>query len=169
MYPTCTRRQREALKKTKKKCIIARKSKNIERERERKLKREIIVIDERKIVPNTKNSKSKSEDQMAGKDDQREEALNASTEDEDVQTFISSRLCIKNLPKHYTEARFREHFSSIGEVTDCVIKNTHHGGTDENDKNRSSWQHRKQRRQTSRCLGFIGYKTEQMALSLIHI
>ena len=33
MYPTCTRRQREALKKTKKKCIIARKSKNIERER----------------------------------------------------------------------------------------------------------------------------------------
>ena len=32
MYPTCTRRQREALKKTKKKCIIARKSKNIERE-----------------------------------------------------------------------------------------------------------------------------------------
>ena len=101
---------------------------------------------------------------MAGKEDQREEALNASTEDEDVQTFISSRLCIKNLPKHITEARFREHFSSIGEVTDCVIKNTHHGGTDENDKNRSSWQHRKQRRQTSRCLGFIGYKTEQMAI-----
>ena len=97
---------------------------------------------------------------MAGKEDQRE-AFNASMEDEDVP-FVSSRLCIKNLPKHYTEVRFREHFSTIGEVTDCVIKNTH-GGTD-NDS-RSSWrrEHRKQQ-QTSRCLGFIGYKTEQMAI-----
>ena len=93
-----------------------------------------------------------------GKEDQREEALKADPE----HPFVSSRLCIKNLPKHYTERRFREHFSTIGEVTDCVIKNTH-GGTDENDS-RSSWrQHRKQRQQTSRCLGFIGYKTEQMA------
>ena len=93
-----------------------------------------------------------------GKEDQREEALKADPE----HPFVSSRLCIKNLPKHYTERRFREHFSTIGEVTDCVIKNTH-GGTDENDS-RSSWrQHRKQQQQTSRCLGFIGYKTEQMA------
>ena len=93
-----------------------------------------------------------------GKEDQREEALKADPE----HPFVSSRLCIKNLPKHYTERRFREHFSAIGEVTDCVIKNTH-GGTDENDS-RSSWrQHRKQQQQTSRCLGFIGYKTEQMA------
>ena len=104
---------------------------------------------------------------MAGKEDQqREETFKANPEhpsDGDVQTpLVSSRLCIKNLPKHYTEVRFREHFSTIGEVTDCVIKNTH-GGTD-NDKNRSSWQHRKQQQQTSRCLGFIGYKTEQMAL-----
>ena len=120
---------------------------------------------ERKIVPKTTNSKRKSEDHMAGKEDQRE-AFKANPEhpSDEVQTFISSRLCIKNLPKQYTEARFREHFSSVGEVTDCVIKNTHRGGTDENDKTRSSWQHRKQRRQTSRCLGFIGYKTEQMAI-----
>ena len=105
---------------------------------------------------------------MAGKEDQqREETFKANPEhpsDGDVQTpLVSSRLCIKNLPKHYTEVRFREHFSTIGEVTDCVIKNTH-GGTDENDS-RSSWrQHRKQQQQTSRCLGFIGYKTEQMAI-----
>ena len=100
---------------------------------------------------------------MAGKEDQqREETFKAKPEhpsDGDVQTpLVSSRLCIKNLPKHYTEVRFREHFSTIGEVTDCVIKNTH-GGTDDNDS-RSSWrQHRKQQQQTSRCLGFIGYKT----------
>ncbi|CAL6331783.1 unnamed protein product [Bathycoccus prasinos] len=105
---------------------------------------------------------------MAGKEDQqREETFKANPEhpsDGDVQTpLVSSRLCIKNLPKHYTEVRFREHFSTIGEVTDCVIKNTH-GGTDDNDS-RSSWrQHRKQQQQTSRCLGFIGYKTEQMAI-----
>ena len=105
---------------------------------------------------------------MAGKEDQqREETFKANPEhpsDGDVQTpLVSSRLCIKNLPKHYTEVRFREHFSTIGEVTDCVIKNTH-GGTDINDS-RSGWrrEHRKQQ-QTSRCLGFIGYKTEQMAL-----
>ena len=103
---------------------------------------------------------------MGGKEDQGE-TLKANPEhpsNDDVQTpLVSSRLCIKNLPKHYTEVRFREHFSTIGEVTDCVIKNTH-GGTDENDS-RSSWrQHRKQQQQTSRCLGFIGYKTEQMAI-----
>ena len=102
---------------------------------------------------------------MGGKEDQGE-TLKAKPEhpsNDDVQTpLVSSRLCIKNLPKHYTEVRFREHFSTIGEVTDCVIKNTH-GGTDDNDS-RSSWrQHRKQQQQTSRCLGFIGYKTEQMA------
>ena len=102
---------------------------------------------------------------MGGKEDQGE-AFEANPEhptDDDVQTpLVSSRLCIKNLPKHYTEVRFREHFSTIGEVTDCVIKNTH-GGTDNDSK--SSWrrQHRKQQ-QTSRCLGFIGYKTEQMAI-----
>ena len=102
---------------------------------------------------------------MGGKEDQGE-TLKANPEhpsNDDVQTpLVSSRLCIKNLPKHYTEVRFREHFSTIGEVTDCVIKNTH-GGTDDISK-RSSWQrqHRKQQ-QTSRCLGFIGYKTEKMA------
>lgn len=103
---------------------------------------------------------------MGGKEDQGE-TFKANPEhpsNDDVQTpLVSSRLCIKNLPKHYTEVRFREHFSTIGEVTDCVIKNTH-GGTDDISK-RSSWQrqHRKQQ-QTSRCLGFIGYKTEKMAI-----
>ncbi|CAL6333238.1 unnamed protein product [Bathycoccus prasinos] len=102
---------------------------------------------------------------MASKEDQREEAFKANPEhpsDGDVQTpLVSSRLCIKNLPKHYTELRFREHFSTIGEVTDCVIKTTH-GGTD-NDS-RSSWQRQHRKQQQSRCLGFIGYKTEKMAL-----
>ena len=102
---------------------------------------------------------------MGGKEDQGD-TLEANPErpsNDDVQTpLVSSRLCIKNLPKHYTERRFREHFSTIGEVTDCVIKNTH-GGTDDISK-RSSWQRQHQKQQqTSRCLGFIGYKTEKMA------
>ena len=71
-------------------------------------------------------------------------------------TRTSSRLCIKNLPKHYTEARFREHFAPLGEVTDCVIKKTHDADARVNTHSRSA--------SASRCLGFIGYKTETMAI-----
>ena len=36
----------------------------------------------------------------------------------------SSRLCIKNIPKHLTLERLREHFAEKGEVTDAKIMKT---------------------------------------------
>jgi len=37
----------------------------------------------------------------------------------------SSRLCVKNVPKHLVDsARLREHFARQGEVTDCKILKT---------------------------------------------
>ena len=79
----------------------------------------------------------------------------------DDVVFVSSRLCVKNLPKHYTEARFRDHFAPLGEVTDCVIKTAHDSGSDaQRRQNRHS---RASSSSGSRCLGFIGYKTEEMA------
>ncbi|KAF8983930.1 hypothetical protein BGZ46_009167 [Entomortierella lignicola] len=54
-----------------------------------------------------------------------------------------SRLIIKNLPKHLTDERFREHFSSIGEVTDAKLMKSSFGN--------------------SRRFGFIGYKTDKDA------
>ena len=34
---------------------------------------------------------------------------------------MSSRLCVKGLPKYVAEARLREHFSAKGEVTDAKV------------------------------------------------
>ncbi|KAF9929920.1 hypothetical protein FBU30_001079 [Linnemannia zychae] len=56
---------------------------------------------------------------------------------------LLSRLIIKNLPKHLTDERFREHFSSVGEVTDAKLMKSSFGN--------------------SRRFGFIGYKTEKDA------
>lgn len=36
----------------------------------------------------------------------------------------SSRLCVKNIPKHLKEDRLREHFAERGEVTDVKILKT---------------------------------------------
>lgn len=36
----------------------------------------------------------------------------------------TSRICVKNLPKHVDDRRLREHFSAKGEVTDCKIMRT---------------------------------------------
>ena len=36
----------------------------------------------------------------------------------------TSRVCVKNLPKHLDEKRLREHFSAKGEVTDAKIMRT---------------------------------------------
>lgn len=36
----------------------------------------------------------------------------------------SSRICVKNLPRHVTEERLREHFAAKGEVTDAKIIRT---------------------------------------------
>jgi multiple RNA-binding domain-containing protein 1 len=41
-----------------------------------------------------------------------------------AQDVATSRLCIKNLPKHLTEQRLREHFSAKGQVTDVKILKT---------------------------------------------
>ncbi|KAF9971065.1 hypothetical protein BGZ73_006026 [Actinomortierella ambigua] len=54
-----------------------------------------------------------------------------------------SRLIVKNLPKHLTEERFREHFGSKGEVTDAKLM-------------KNSWG-------KSRGFGFIGFKNEKDA------
>ena len=36
----------------------------------------------------------------------------------------SSRICVKNLPKHADENRLKEHFSQKGEVTDVKVMRT---------------------------------------------
>jgi multiple RNA-binding domain-containing protein 1 len=38
--------------------------------------------------------------------------------------LATSRICVKNLPKHVDERRLREHFSAKGEVTDAKIMKT---------------------------------------------
>ncbi|XP_024381120.1 uncharacterized protein [Physcomitrium patens] len=55
----------------------------------------------------------------------------------------SSRICVKNLPRHVTEERLREHFAAKGEVTDAKIIRTRDGRT--------------------RQFGFVGYRTEEEA------
>ncbi|UPR01955.1 multiple RNA-binding domain-containing protein [Chloropicon primus] len=56
---------------------------------------------------------------------------------------MSSRIIVKNLPKHYTTEKLREHFSSKGQVTDAKVMRTHEG--------------------KSRCFGFIGYRSSEEA------
>eukprot|EP00742_Colponemidia_sp_Colp-10_P008001 GILJ01008633.1.p1 GENE.GILJ01008633.1~~GILJ01008633.1.p1 ORF type:complete len:934 (+),score=229.04 GILJ01008633.1:199-3000(+) len=62
-----------------------------------------------------------------------------------VCCVVMSRLIIKNIPKHLTEQRLREHFESKGQVTDVKIVKTKDGN--------------------SRQFGFVGYKTEKDALA----
>ncbi|KAJ3111200.1 hypothetical protein HDU96_005900 [Phlyctochytrium bullatum] len=57
--------------------------------------------------------------------------------------FMRSRLMVKNLPKHITVDRFREHFASKGEVTDAKLAFTKDG--------------------KFRQFGFIGYRTAKEA------
>lgn len=38
--------------------------------------------------------------------------------------LATSRVCVKNLPKHVDERRLREHFCAKGEVTDAKIMRT---------------------------------------------
>ncbi|KAI9208070.1 uncharacterized protein BJ171DRAFT_490143 [Polychytrium aggregatum] len=54
-----------------------------------------------------------------------------------------SRLIVKNLPKHITQERFREHFAAKGEVTDAKLMYTREG--------------------RFRQFGYIGYKNEKDA------
>lgn len=55
----------------------------------------------------------------------------------------TSRLCVKNIPKHMKEDRLRQHFGQRGEVTDVKIMKTADG--------------------RSRLFGFIGFRTEKEA------
>eukprot|EP01047_Picozoa_sp_COSAG01_P108165 COSAG01_NODE_37112_length_508_cov_0.880196_1_plen_61_part_10 len=54
-----------------------------------------------------------------------------------------SRLIIRNLPKHLTVKRLKEHFERQGEVTDARIMKTRDG--------------------RSRQFGFVGFKTAAAA------
>ena len=56
---------------------------------------------------------------------------------------MSSRVIVKNLPKHYTTEKLREHFSLKGQVTDAKVMRTRDG--------------------KSRQFGFIGYRTSEEA------
>ncbi|KAJ2730579.1 Multiple RNA-binding domain-containing protein 1 [Coemansia sp. BCRC 34962] len=58
---------------------------------------------------------------------------------------MSSRIVVKNLPKHITEERFRGHFSGKGEVTDAKLMYTERG--------------------QFRRFGFVGYRSEGEALA----
>lgn len=58
---------------------------------------------------------------------------------------MSSRIFVKNLPKHISDARFRSHFAVKGEVTDSRLIYTSDG--------------------TFRRFGFIGYRSEEEAKS----
>ena len=61
-----------------------------------------------------------------------------------VQPKMSTRLCVKSLPKHCDERRLRQHFESHGyDVTDVKLVKTKTG--------------------KSRQFGFIGLKTEAAA------
>ena len=60
----------------------------------------------------------------------------------------SSRLIVRNLPKHLTDKRLREHFGAKGEVTDVRIMKTREG--------------------KSRQFGFVGFKSEAQAKAARH-
>ncbi|KAJ1485636.1 hypothetical protein T484DRAFT_1792655 [Baffinella frigidus] len=55
----------------------------------------------------------------------------------------TSRLCIKGIPAHLDNKRFREHFAEVAEVTDARVCTGPDG--------------------RSRCFGFIGFRTEKDA------
>ncbi|KAJ2744684.1 Multiple RNA-binding domain-containing protein 1 [Coemansia sp. BCRC 34301] len=58
---------------------------------------------------------------------------------------MSSRIVVKNLPKHITEERFRGHFGGRGEVTDAKLMYTDRG--------------------QFRRFGFVGYRSEEEAVA----
>ena len=71
---------------------------------------------------------------------------NENTEVEKVEapSFTNSRLIVKNLPKHLTEDRMKEHFGNSGEFIVTDVKIMRKGAL-------------------SRQFGFIGFKSERHA------
>lgn len=63
---------------------------------------------------------------------------------EEAPSFTNSRLIVKNLPKHLTEERMRQHFSKDGEFTVTDVKIMRKGAK-------------------SRQFGFVGFKSERHA------
>jgi multiple RNA-binding domain-containing protein 1 len=63
------------------------------------------------------------------------------------QQGTSSRLIVKNLPKHLTNDRFKQHFAKLGVITDCKLVTTKQG--------------------QFRQFGYIGYKTEKEAVNAL--
>eukprot|EP00418_Pyrodinium_bahamense_P014996 CAMPEP_0179102776 /NCGR_PEP_ID=MMETSP0796-20121207/47586_1 /TAXON_ID=73915 /ORGANISM="Pyrodinium bahamense, Strain pbaha01" /LENGTH=95 /DNA_ID=CAMNT_0020800661 /DNA_START=51 /DNA_END=334 /DNA_ORIENTATION=- len=64
---------------------------------------------------------------------------------------MTSRIIVKNLPKHVTEERLKEHFAAHGEVTDCKLKRTKDG--------------------RSRQFAFVGFRREaeaKLAVKRLH-
>ncbi|KAK9764444.1 Multiple RNA-binding domain-containing protein 1 [Basidiobolus ranarum] len=61
--------------------------------------------------------------------------------------FNMSRIIVKNLPKHFNEDRFKEHFSTQGEVTDVKLIRTPQG--------------------KSRRFGYVGFRTEKEAKAAV--
>ena len=62
---------------------------------------------------------------------------------------MSSRICVKNLPKYATEQSVREHFTKAGDVTDVKVLRTKGG------------------RGVARGMAFIGFRTEEQAKQAI--
>ena len=42
-------------------------------------------------------------------------------EEEAQEPFMTSRLCVKGLPKHVNDQQLRQHFAQKGEVTDAKV------------------------------------------------
>lgn len=45
-------------------------------------------------------------------------------EDEGPQPWMTSRICVKGLPKQCSDQQLREHFSEKGDITDAKIVRT---------------------------------------------
>ena len=42
-------------------------------------------------------------------------------EEEAQEPFMTSRLCVKGLPKHINDVQLRQHFAQTGEITDAKV------------------------------------------------
>ncbi|KAL6058709.1 Multiple RNA-binding domain-containing protein 1 [Balamuthia mandrillaris] len=69
--------------------------------------------------------------------------VSSRTSTSNSNNMASTRICVKNLPKHVKEDRLKEHFSQKGEITDVKILRTKDG--------------------RSRMFGFIGFRTAEEA------
>jgi multiple RNA-binding domain-containing protein 1 len=50
--------------------------------------------------------------------------MTETVQDEGPQPWMTSRICVKGLPKHCTDEQLREHFSQHSELTDAKVVRT---------------------------------------------